>query len=193
MQSWLPGAAKGSSHKSQHPAPQYGFCFPYLLQGSNDENLGSEGKKPWARSVRLLSHETWPQAPTYTLWVLQHQMRLIPPFLLSGAPFDPPIRISALHDSLIEKIEDPFLPTTRPIFPGGTSSTDKISSSKVSLSAFRNSGIEGIDGQSAYSSSLMQKHRQQSKPQTASLHNDCSNSISLSSYGIYMEEIEHHQ
>ena len=44
-----------------------------------------------------------------------------------------------LHDSLIDKIEDPFLPITHPIFPGGTLSMDKISSSKVSLSTLRNS------------------------------------------------------
>lgn len=104
---------------------------------------------------------------------------------LSGAPFDPLIRISALHDSLIDKIEDPFLPMTHPIFPGGTSSMDKISSSKVSLSTLRNSGIEGIAGQSAYSLSLMQKHRQQSEPRTASLHNDSSLNFSIILWNTY--------
>lgn len=34
-----------------------------------------------------------------------------------------------LQDSLIDKMEAPLLPITRPIFPGGTSITDRISSS----------------------------------------------------------------
>lgn len=34
-----------------------------------------------------------------------------------------------LQDSLIDKMVTPFLPITRPIFPGGTSSTERISSS----------------------------------------------------------------
>ena len=34
-----------------------------------------------------------------------------------------------LQDSFIDKIEDPLLPITRPIIPGGTSKTERISSS----------------------------------------------------------------
>ena len=38
-------------------------------------------------------------------------------------------RESYLQESLIDNIEDPFLPMMYPIFPGGTLSTDRISSS----------------------------------------------------------------
>ena len=38
-------------------------------------------------------------------------------------------RESYLQDSLIYKIEDPFLPTIRPIFSAGTVSTDNVSCS----------------------------------------------------------------
>lgn len=47
-----------------------------------------------------------------------------------------------LQDSLIDKIEAPFFPMIRPIFPGGTSRTDKISSSDAAFSsAIRSSGM----------------------------------------------------
>uniref|UniRef100_A0A0A9EYN0 Uncharacterized protein n=1 Tax=Arundo donax TaxID=35708 RepID=A0A0A9EYN0_ARUDO len=48
---------------------------------------------------------------------------------LSGGPLAPPIWISTLQDSFTAFIDDPFLPITRPIFPGGTSKTDRISTS----------------------------------------------------------------
>lgn len=42
-----------------------------------------------------------------------------------------------LQDSFIDKMEAPLLPITRPIFPGGTSSTERISSSGASPSTIR--------------------------------------------------------
>lgn len=42
-----------------------------------------------------------------------------------------------LHDSFIDKILTPRLPITHPIFPGGTSRTDRISCSGACLSAIR--------------------------------------------------------
>lgn len=37
----------------------------------------------------------------------------------------------------MDKIDAPLLPITHPIFPAGTSSTDRISSSRAALSAMR--------------------------------------------------------
>nr|ACJ83422.1 unknown [Medicago truncatula] len=68
---------------------------------------------------------------------------------LSAGPLGPPMRISALQDSLIDIIEAPFFPIMHPIFPGGTSRTERISSSGPFPSTFSSSGIGGRDGQSA--------------------------------------------
>lgn len=46
-----------------------------------------------------------------------------------------------LQDSFIDKIEAPLLPMTHPILPGGTSKTDRISSSGATPSTIRLSAV----------------------------------------------------
>jgi hypothetical protein len=55
--------------------------------------------------------------------------------ILSGGPLAPPMKMSARQDCLMYRIEEPFLPIMRPIFPYGTSTTASTSSCGTSSTA----------------------------------------------------------